>query len=91
MSWQRDREIQSDVNLFKSIFPEQTKSTTSIVVWSIIFLVDLILCVAGAFYFDMINIETFSKWTIIMVMGSVVIIFWIEGMLWRTITKFLNK
>ena len=47
---QKDKQIQADKSLFCALFPEQTKTPTRIVVWSLILLADLVLLAAGAMH-----------------------------------------
>ena len=86
-----DKKIKANSGLFATIFPVQTKSITSIIVWSIIFLADLVLAVVCAFHFGIISLENFSKWTVILLLVVVLAVFWLQGVIWSAVIKLFRK
>ena len=91
MAWNKDRQIKADVSVFRSIFPEQTKTPIHIVIWSIILLADIMFCVLGALFLGIINLENFSKWTIALVLVTSVALFWLQGIIFGAIAKLFKR
>ena len=54
MHTHKDYEIRAYSSILKSLFPEQTKTIPRIIVWSIIFLLDLSISVLSAFYLGLL-------------------------------------
>ena len=90
MSMQKDKQIQADKSLFCALFPEQTKTPTRIVVWSLILLADLILLVAGAMYFGILSLENFSRGAALLLILTVAV-FWLQGVIWGAVAKLFRK
>ena len=86
-----DQKIKANSGLFAAIFPVQTKSLTSIVVWNFILLADLVLAVVCAFHFGVISLDNFSKWTVGLVLVAVLVVFWLQGVIWGAVVKLLQK
>ena len=74
-----------------AIFPEQTKSTVSIIVWSIIFLLEMTIGVLAAFHFGFLSGDTINKSKIIILIGGIIVVFWVQGFLWGLLMKALKK
>ena len=89
MNWYKDRAIQADAGIFRSLFPEQTRTLPRIIVWSIIFLMDLILGVAGAFRFGLLDHS--GKLGAAILLGAIVGIFWLQGKIWYGIVRYFQK
>ena len=87
----RDKLVKANTNIFKAIFPVQTKSVASILVWSIILLADLVLAVLCVFHFGIVSPENFSEWTVVLILVAVLVVFWLQGVLWSAITKVSSK
>ena len=85
-----DQKIKANSGLFATIFPVQTKSITSIIIWSIILLADLVLAVVCAFLFGVISLESFSKWTVGLVLVAVLVVFWLQGVIWGAVVKLFK-
>lgn len=81
-----DRENQGCGEFLKSLFPEQTKTLPRIIIWSFIFLIDLMLVAFGTFYLGF----EFSKWLIVVVFIGSVFLFWLQGYIWSTILKLFR-
>ena len=86
-----DKIVKANTSIFKAIFPVQTKSVTSIVVWSIILLIDVVLVAVCAFHFGIISLENFSKWTVALILVAVLVVFWLQGVLWSAIEKLFRE
>ena len=64
--------------------------------WSIIFLLDMILGVVGAVYFGLLQPERFNsshqaKLGVILLIVAIVCVFWLQGVVWFTIIKIFQK
>ena len=89
MNWYKDRAIQADAGIFRSLFPEQTKTIPRIILWSIIFLLDLILGVVVAFRYGLLDHS--GKLGVPLLVIAVVGIFWLQGKLWYGIVNYFQK
>lgn len=98
MAWnpytdQKNRAYQS---ILTTLFPEQTKTIPRIILWSIIFLVDLILGIGGAAYLGLLQFDRFRTTNEMMLVGSLIVlvivgIFWLQGFVWYAIVNFFKK
>lgn len=77
--------------VLSAVFPEQTKSTVSIIVWSIILLLELTIGVLGAFHFGFLTYDNFSNFRIIILLGGIIVAFWLQGFIWGLLMKILKK
>ena len=96
MNWYKDRTIQSDACIFRSLFPEQTKTIPRIILWSIIFLADLILGIGGAAYHGLLQFDRFRTTNEMMLAGGLLMlvivgIFWLQGFVWYKIVSYFKK
>ena len=73
------------------IFPEQTKSTASIIIWSIILLLEMTIGVLAAFHFGFISYDGISKSKILVLIGGIIAAFWTQGFLWGLLMKAFKK
>ena len=78
------------------LIPEKTKTLPRILVWSVIFLLDLSLCVFGAFHFGLLQFGNYRNTTeatlgVLPLLAAVLGIFWLQGVLWGWITSFFKK
>lgn len=91
MGWNpyQDQKNRAYSHILTSLFPEQTKTLPRILVWSIIFLADLIAVIGGAFYFGVL--DAFSKITAVLLLVICVGLFWLQGVLWYGIAKLFTK
>ena len=83
-----DKNIQANSSLLSALFPVQTKSMTSIVIWGIIFLMDVIGVVAGAFYLGWM--DAFSKVLLVCLLAVSLALFWLQGIIWAAIARRLK-
>ena len=91
MAWNKDKQIAADIGLFRSLFPEQTKSPTHIVIWSFILLADVALCVVGALHFGFLSLGNFLELTIGLIIVVAVVLFWLQGIAYGAITRLIKK
>lgn len=91
MSWNpyQDQKNRAYSGILTSLFPEQTKTIPRIIVWSIIFLLDLIAVVGGAFYLGLLDFG--SKLAVAVVAVVAVGLFWLEGVIWYGTVKLFTK
>ena len=75
--------------ILTSLFPEQTKTIPRIILWSIIFLLDLTLGIAGAVYFGILWSSN-TRITSALLIAAIVGIFWLQGFIWNKITVFFQ-
>ena len=90
---QKNRAYQS---ILTTLFPEQTKTIPRIIVWSIIFLLDLILGVGGAAYLGLLQFDRFRTSNELMLVGGLLVlaivgIFWLQGYIWYAIVSFFQR
>ena len=91
MAWnpytdQKNRGYQS---ILTSLFPEQTKTLPRILVWSVIFLVDLILGIFLAFQYGLLNYN--SRLVVSLLFLAIVGVFWLQGKIWYAIVNYFIK
>ena len=91
MAWNpyQDQKNRAYSNIVTSLFPEQTKTIPRIIVWSIIFLADLIAVAGGAFYLGLL--DNFSKFTVFILFAVCVALFWLQGVIWGAVVKLFTK
>ena len=98
MAWnpysdQKNRAYQS---ILTSLFPEQTKTFPRIIVWSLIFLTDLILGIGGATYFGMLRFDEFQSQNQMMLASglafvAIVAVFWLQGKIWYGLVNYFKN
>ena len=98
MAWNpyTDQKNRAYQNILTTLFPEQTKTIPRIIVWSIIFLADLILGIGGAAYLGLLQFDRFRTTNEMMLVGGLVVliivgIFWLQGFIWYAIVNFFKK
>ena len=91
-----DHKNRAHSSILTSLFPEQTKTIPRIIVWSIIFLFDLIMGVVGAMHFGLLQPERFNN-SNAMILGAgllilaIIGVFWLQGVIWFGIVKAIQK
>lgn len=90
MKWNtyQDMENRAYSHILTTLFPEQTKTLPRILVWSIIFLVDLTVVIAGEFYLDLIPQFKLEG---LVLLAAVLGLFWLQGYLWGIARKRLVR
>ena len=98
MAWRGDTDLKNRAyfSILKTLFPEQTKTIPRIIVWSIVFLLDMILGVVGAVYFGLLQPEKFNgnnqaKLGVLLLIVAIVGVFWLQGVIWFSIVKVFQK
>ena len=76
--------------ILTSLFPEQTKTIPRIIVWSIIFLLDLTLGIAGAMHFGILWPGN-TRITSALLIAAIVGIFWLQGFIWYKIENYIRN
>lgn len=84
MAWKpyQDQENRAYSGILTALFPEQTKTLPRILVWSVIFLIDLVLVVFTTFRLEML-FKIHSVFLATAVLG----LFWLQGYLWGIFRK----
>ena len=97
MAWNpyTDQKNRAYQNILTTLFPEQTKTIPRVILWSIVFLVDLILGIGGAAYYGLLQFDKFRTTNELMLVGGLLVlvivgIFWLQGFLWYGIVKFFK-
>lgn len=98
MAWNpyTDQKNRAYSGILTTLLPEQTKTLPRIIVWSIIFLVDLVLVVFGAIYFGLLELGTYDSMRQMTLPGLLLLVvllglFWLQGFIWYGIVKFFQK
>ena len=98
MAWNpyTDQKNRAYQGILTSLFPEQTKTFPRIIVWSLIFLADLILGIGGATYFGLLRFDEFQSQNQMMLASSlafvaIVGIFWLQGKIWYGLVNYFKN
>ena len=98
MSWNphTDQKNRAYSSILTTLFPEQTKTISRIIAWSIIFMVDLILGIGGAAYFGLLQFGNYSSTNSMMLSAgllivAIVAVFWLQGKIWYAIVNAIKK
>lgn len=98
MAWNpySDQKNRAYHSILTSLFPEQTKTFPRIIVWSLIFLTDLILGIGGATYFGMLRFDEFQSQNQMMLSSglafvAIVGIFWLQGKIWYSLVNWFHN
>lgn len=83
MTWKpyQDQENRAYSHILTTLFPEQTKTLPRILVWSVIFLLDLTILAAGAFSTGVFPSQG-GIFAGILFFGVLIGLFWLQGVLW---------
>ena len=76
-SWRpyQDRTNAAFIDILAALFPEQTKTLPRLIIWSIIFFLDLVVVIVGAQYLGLMATKLGSLLT----MAVLFIGFWLQG------------
>ena len=98
MAWNpyTDQKNRAYAHILTTLFPEQTKTVPRVLVWSVIFLADLILGIGGAVYFGLLQPGSYRSSNEMMlsaglILATIVGVFWLQGALWYKLVKWLRK
>lgn len=88
MAWKpyQDAENRGYMHILTTLFPEQTKTLPRIIVWSVIFLIQLTLVVAGATYLGLLSSWPGQIATFAVLFGG----FWLEGFIFYKIRNLFR-
>lgn len=91
MGWNpyQDQKNRAYSNILTSLFPEQTKTIPRIIVWSFIFLADLII--AAGFAFSLGLLEQAPKLAAALLIAVSIAAFWLQGVIWGMLCKLFKK
>lgn len=89
MKWNphQDMENRAYSHILTTLFPEQTRTLPRIIIWSIVFLLDLILCVFYSAHLGFL----YSRLGAFLTLAGVLSIFWLQGKLWEYLVTFFQK
>ena len=98
MAWKpyQDQQNRAYSSILTTLFPEQTKTLPRILVWSVIFLIDLTLMVFGAYYLGLVSFGGYRD-SDQMLLGTLpllaapVFLFWLQGWLWGLVCRLWKK
>lgn len=95
MAWKThaDQEIRAYSGILTELFPEQTKTVPRMIVWGMIFLLDLILGFGIAYRLGLMGDETTAanRWIMLIILAAVILLFWLQGKIWTAILKAVKK
>lgn len=98
MAWNphTDQENRAYSNILTSLFPEQTRTVPRILVWSIIFLLDLSIGIGAAAYFGLLQFREYRSQNQMMLSSGLLIaaivgIFWLQGRIWYALAKYFQN
>lgn len=92
MGWNpyTDHKNRAYSGILTSLFPEQTKTIPRIIAWSIIFLLDLTLGIAGAVHFGILWSRN-TRITSTLLIAAIVGVFWLQGFVWYKIENYIRN
>ena len=98
MTWNpyTDQKNRAYSGILTTLFPEQTKTLPRILIWSIIFMADLILGILAAVYYGPLHPDNFLSQNqmslyALLVLAIILSIFWLQGKIWFGIVHFFQK
>ena len=98
MQWNTHQDMKNRAysSILQTLFPEQTKTIPRIIVWSVIFLLDLCLIVVGAAYLGIFQFGSYSSMRAMTLPGILLVavlfgVFWLQGFLWYSVVKWIKK
>ena len=98
MAWNTHTDIKNRAysSILTTLFPEQTKTVPRIIVWSIVFLLDLIFIVFAVMHFGLLELGQFNSMRDLTLPGLLLLaalfgIFWLQGFIWYGIARFFQK
>ena len=91
MAWNpyTDQKNRAYSGILTALFPEQTKTLPRVIVWSVIFLADLILVFGLGYEYGLL--DGFSKLYTTLLGFAAVALFWLQGRLWYTLARLFAK
>ena len=91
MAWNpyQDQKNRAYSGILTSLFPEQTKTLPRTLIWSVVFLADLLIVYGFGYKYGLL--DGFSKFYTTMLGFGAVALFWLQGKLWYAIAKLFAK
>ena len=86
MAWKpyQDQENRAYSSILTTLFPEQTKTLPRILVWSVVFLLDLVLIISGTVYLGL-------PLGVLPLLALIFGVFWLQGSVWNWIFQQIQK
>ena len=98
MKWNthQDMENRAYSGILQTLFPEQTKTIPRIIVWSVIFLIDLCLIVVGAVYLGIFQLDSYRSMREMTLPGILLVaalfgVFWLQGFIWYSVANWIKR
>ena len=98
MAWNpyTDQKNRAYSSILTTLFPEQTKTLPRIIVWSIMFFLDLTIGIFVAVHFGLLQPGSFNSTNDMMlgslfVLAAIFAIFWLQGKIWFGIVNFFKN
>lgn len=88
MKWNthQDMENRAYAGILTTLFPEQTATLPRLLVWSVIFLIELCLVAFAAYTFGLI----YNRWLILLLLAAFLAFFRLQGILFHTVRNHLK-
>lgn len=92
MAWNPNTDLKNRAfsGILTTLFPEQTKTLPRILVWSVIFFLDLILGASVAYHYGWFASGDHSHWRTAVLLVAIIAVFWVQGYIWNTITRLFR-
>lgn len=89
MKWNphQDMENRAYSHILTTLFPEQTKTLPRILVWSVIFLIDLIITVAAGSQLGLFSL----RGGFLILLAALFGLFWLQGHLWTLFRRLFRE
>ena len=89
MRWRpyQDRQNAAFVSILGFLFPEQTKTLPRLLVWSVIFFIDLVVVIVGAQYLGLLSVKFGGVLTFAVLFGG----FWLQGKIFYGIVNLFRR
>ena len=88
MNWRpyQDQHNSAFISILTGLFPEQTKTLPRIIVWSLIFFIELVVVVVGAQYLGLLSTKLGGFLAMVVLFGG----FWLQGKIFYGIAKLFR-
>lgn len=96
MAWNpyTDYKNRGFAHILTSLFPEQTRNLPRILVWGVIFLIDLVLGAFAVYRFDLLELCR-NQNDLMLACGllflAVVAVFWLQGWIWGFFARLIGQ
>ena len=86
-----DQKNRAYSNMLTALFPEQTKTVPRIIVWSLVFMVDLVMVIGGSFCCGLLDLGRNGNLMGMLLIAAVVGLFWLQGKIWYVFIGYVRK